>query len=361
MGLGAGALENLVRHPDPAFWRGKRVLLTGHTGFKGSWLATWLVRLGASVTGVALPPATAPNLFDLCDLDRRIDSRFCDLRDADALAQVVTDTAPEIVLHLAAQALVSAGYRDATGTFATNVMGTVNLLAALRERPEIRSIVVVTSDKVYAESDRRHRETNSLGGSDPYSASKAACELIVASWRVSYLTTGQIGLATARAGNVIGGGDWAEDRIIPDAIRAWQADEPLALRRPYAVRPWQHVLEPLAGYLVLAQHIWQRPSDSGAFNFAPRASDEFTVADLVDRARAVYGTGAEVICRSSEMAEIDCLRLDGRKAEKLLGVAPRWSAATAVDRTIAWYRGHARGTAADVLCARDIDAFEAEG
>lgn len=352
-------MEDLVTRPDPSFWRGKRVLLTGHTGFKGSWLATWLVRLGATVSGIALPPAGRPNLFELCGLERQIDSRCLDIRDEDALAAAVKDTDADIVLHLAAQALVSVGYRDPVGTFATNVMGTVNLLSALRHSPRTRSVVVVTTDKVYRTSDRPHRESDSLGASDPYSTSKAASELVVTSWQHSYFSSEQIGVATARAGNVIGGGDWAADRLIPDAVRAWQENQPLSLRRPDAIRPWQHVLEPLSGYLVLAQRIWQDPAMSGAYNFGPAPGDDVTVAALVQRAKSAFGSDAEITLRPTGMLETDRLQLDSEKAKAALGVAPLWLVDTAVERTMAWYREHARGVSAEHLCHRDIDAFEA--
>ena len=248
--------------PNAAFWRGKRVLLTGHTGFKGAWLALWLQRLGVEVTGIALAPATQPSLFGLLGLDRWMPGHTCDIRNAAELKSLVGAARPEIVLHLAAQTLVRVGYQQPQETFGTNVMGTVNLLDALRDVDSVRVVVAVTTDKVYQNREwpYPYREEDALGGHDPYSASKAAAELVIASYRVSFLGLAGVAVASARAGNVIGGGDWAADRLIPDAIRAWNANQPLQIRRPQAIRPWQHVLEPLAGYIKLAEQLWQQPS-----------------------------------------------------------------------------------------------------
>jgi CDP-glucose 4,6-dehydratase len=279
----------LGAQPDPAFWRGRRVLLTGHTGFKGAWLAFWLTRLGASVSGLALAPTTRPSLFDLLDLQRQCDHRTGDIRDEALVRRVVAETQPEIVLHLAAQALVRASYQDPLGTFSTNVMGTAHVLDALRQSPSTRVAVMVTTDKVYRNREWLwpYREDDPLGGHDPYSASKAACDIAVESWRLAFLREGAVAVASARAGNVIGGGDWSADRLLPDAARAWLAGRPLVIRRPQAVRPWQHVIEPLAGYLVLAQHLWQHPEAAGAYNFGPHPHEAAPVRDVIERARQV--------------------------------------------------------------------------
>jgi len=365
VGIGQGALEKVVTarsRPNEEFWRDKRVLLTGHTGFKGSWLSLWLQRLGANVTGVALPPATVPNLFTLAVAGARMDSRFCDIRDVQALASIVSAVSPEIALHLAAQPLVRAGYRDPIGTMASNVMGTAHLLEVLRGVGSVRAVVVVTTDKVYRADDgtRAHREDDPLGGHDPYSASKAASELVVATYRDAFLRDQGVAVATARAGNVIGGGDWSEDRLIPDAIRAWQADTTLEVRRPDAIRPWQHVLEPIAGYLVLAERIRRQPELAGAFNFGPAASEAATVREVVELAQAAYGGGhIHFAATRTGPHETGALRLDTSKGEALLGIVPRWSLAEAVSRTIAWYRAHREGSDPRALCLADIDAYDA--
>ena len=294
MAIGARAVEALVSGTSgAAFWRGKRVLLTGHTGFKGAWLALWLRQLGAEVTGLALE-AAAESLYRRADLDRRWStSRIVDLRDAAATAAAVRAARPQIVLHLAAQALVRASYRDPLATFATNTMGTAHLLDALRDLDDVCVAVVVTTDKVYRNNEwpYPYREDDALGGHDPYSASKAAAELVAASYRSAFLEAQQTAVATARAGNVIGGGDWSEDRLIPDAVRAWQSGSVLTIRRPQAIRPWQHVLDPLAGYLRLAERLWHAPNLAGAYNFGPRTDEAATVGTVVALARAAYGSG----------------------------------------------------------------------
>ena len=272
--------------PDRSFWRGKRVVLTGHTGFKGAWLALWLRRLGAEVTGIALA-ADEPSLYRLVDLETTIASRILDLRDAAAIATAVRAARPQVVFHLAAQALVRASYREPLATFATNTMGTAHLLDALRDAPDVRVAVVVTTDKVYLNREWAYpyREGDALGGHDPYSASKAAAELVAASYRSAFLQAQGVAVATARAGNVIGGGDWCEDRLIPDAVRAWSTGAVLRVRRPGAIRPWQHVLDPLAGYLRLAEKLWESPALANAYNFGPR-TDEAASVGTVHRARA---------------------------------------------------------------------------
>ncbi|MDO9006013.1 MAG: CDP-glucose 4,6-dehydratase [Aquabacterium sp.] len=356
-------MENMV-NPDPAaFWAGKRVLLTGHTGFKGGWLALWLQKLGAQVTGVALPPNTTPQLFELARIAAGMDSHLADIRDAAGLAAIVRQARPEIVLHLAAQPLVRASYRQPLETFSTNVMGTAHLLEALRGLDCVRVAVMVTTDKVYRNNEWcwPYREDDVLGGHDPYSASKAASEIVIASYRDAFLSAQGVAVASARAGNVIGGGDWSEDRLIPDAVRAWSAQQPLEVRRPMAIRPWQHVLEPLHGYLTLAQKLWDLPDLSGAYNLGPDTSEAATVQTVVELARVGFGQG-EVSYGdgSSGPHEAGWLALDVAKARTRLGVVPRWDLHESVSRTMAWYRHQLQpGTDTRALCERDIAAFEA--
>jgi CDP-glucose 4,6-dehydratase len=347
---------------DPAFWRGKRVLLTGHTGFKGAWLSVWLSRMGASVCGVSLPPATTPNLFALAHVGAGITDHCMDIRDAQALAQLVQQERPEIVLHLAAQALVRASYRDPLATFSTNVMGTAHVLEAIRCTDSVRVAVLVTTDKVYENRETFHayRETDGLGGHDPYSASKAASELLVASYRDAFLARQGVAVATARAGNVIGGGDWSQDRLIPDAVRAWQAGDVLTIRSPHAIRPWQHVLEPLAGYMVLAQALWQQPQLAGAYNFGPHAHESATVEQLLRIAQQTYTQGAvHYESQDEALHETALLTLETAKALHVLGVRPRWNLQESVTRTLRWYQQQASGVPAAELMAADIRAYEA--
>jgi CDP-glucose 4,6-dehydratase len=359
-------LQEAVAHrPRADFWRGKRVLLTGHTGFKGSWLALWLQRLGAQVSALALPPASAPNLFTAAGVAQACDGRFCDIRDAAATAKAVRQAEPQIVLHLAAQALVRASYRDPLCTFATNLMGTAHVLDALRGLDDVRAVVMVTTDKVYRQRDdhaptRPFREDDELGGHDPYSASKAASELVVDSYRAAFLGAQGVAVATARAGNVIGGGDWSEDRLIPDAVRAWQAGRVLSIRNPHAVRPWQHVLEPLSAYLRLTECLWDDPHKAGAYNFGPDSSGARTVGDVVTLAGQAYGHG-KWLDQSQQGAphEAGWLALDATRARTELGVAPRWPLDEAVRRTMDWHRRFAEGADARGLCDADIADFGA--
>ena len=345
---------------NATFWRGKRVVITGHTGFKGAWLALWLQRLGADVTGIALAPNTVPNLFELARIERGMTSHFCDVRNAGNLAEVMLTASPEIVFHLAAQALVHASYRDPLTTYATNVMGTANLLEALRGVDGIKVAVMVTTDKVYHnnEGPYPYRETDALGGRDPYSASKAASEIVIASYRDSYLRELAVAVATARAGNVVGGGDWSANRLIPDAVRAWQAAKPLTIRHPLAVRPWQHVLEPLSGYLTLAQKLWQQPELAGAYNFGPHTQQIATVREVIEQARSAFGRGEVVYDTTTTLHETGWLTLETAKVRKTLSINPQWSLAETLQRTVAWYRACQVGTDARSLCDADIAAYE---
>ena len=344
------------------FWNGKRVLITGHTGFKGGWLALWLHRLGAKVSGIALPPVTTPNLFELADVASCLDSRFCDIRDTGGMNALIRDISPEIVFHLAAQPLVRASYREPLETFASNVMGTAHVLDALRGLDAARVALMVTTDKVYQNLERPYpyREDDSLGGYDPYSASKAASEIVISSYRDSFLKEQGVAVGSARAGNVIGGGDWSEDRLIPDAVRAWQKDEVLEIRRPEAIRPWQHVLEPLYGYLSLAEQLWHRADLAGAYNFGPFTHEAATVRDLVELGRQVYGN-APVRYQdvSTGPHEAGWLALEIAKASTTLGVRPKWGLSESVVRTMTWYKAQAEGGNARDLCLAEIAQYEA--
>ena len=360
MGLRQSTLEGLV--VTNLFWRGKRVLLTGHTGFKGAWLTYWLNRLGAQVTGVSLPPVTEPNLFSLAKIDQRCKSHFCDITDRKKLHELIQRAQPEILFHLAAQSLVRPSYREPVSTFATNVMGTVNVLDALRDLDSIKAAVMITTDKVYHNHEWSwpYRESDVLGGHDPYSASKAASEIVIASYRDAFLRQQGVVVASARAGNVIGGGDWSADRLIPDAVRCWQSGQTLMIRRPHSVRPWQHVLEPLAGYLALAEQLCRRPEIAGAYNFGPESQESETVKHVIELALSFYGEGCVHYGDGSEGPhEAGCLALEIAKARNVLGYRPRWSLTEAVQRTFAWYRGQQQGERADILCEREIAEFEA--
>lgn len=345
---------------SPNFWRNKRVLLTGHSGFKGAWLALWLTKMGAKVTGISLPPVGNPSLFALTNIANKVESHFGDICEPAVTSNIVKDAQPEIVFHLAAQALVRAGYADPLATFSTNVMGTVNVLNAMRGVDSVRAVVMVTTDKVYEnlENVYPYRETDKLGGYDPYSASKAASEIIISSYRNSYLTDQGVAVASARAGNVIGGGDWSADRLIPDAVRAWDSVVPLEIRRPNAVRPWQHVLEPLNAYLVLAEKIYTNDAFAGAYNFGPQTYESSSVRKVIEMANKFYGCGRTVWGDGGEGPhEAGLLSLEISKAREVLGVTPRWDLTDAIERTMGWYQKQRSGVSALSLCEADIEVF----
>lgn len=337
--------------PASGFWRGRRVLLTGHTGFKGAWLALWLNELGAEVHGFALAPPSEPNLFELANVSAGIAADIrADLRDAGAVSDCLAGARPEIVLHLAAQSLVRPSYLEPVATFATNVMGTAHVLHAVRRANGVRAVVVVTTDKCYENRVRAHpcRETDPLGGHDPYSASKACAELLTACWRASFAAGDAAPrIATARAGNVIGAGDWASDRLLPDCIRAFSRREPVRLRNPHAVRPWQHVLEPLAGYLLLAERLCGADGANCArsWNFGPDSESDATVGHIAAEAARIWGNDAriEIAPDPLQLHEADTLRLDSSAARIQLGWRPRWPLARALETTVRGYRAHAAG------------------
>lgn len=351
----------ITHYPSPKFWQGKRILLTGHTGFKGSWLALWLTKLGAQVTGIALPPNSAPNLFQLAGVEAEMTSHYCDIRHAEQTATLIRQVKPEIVFHLAAQALVRESYADPLGTYSSNTMGTVHVLDALRNLEAVRVAIVVTTDKVYQPKENcyPYRETDTLGGHDPYSASKAASEIIIDSYRRAFLAKQGVSVASARAGNVIGGGDWSADRLIPDSIRAWQSKASLQIRQPESVRPWQHVLEPLHGYLCLAQHLWHGSAPPVSYNFGPLPHDAATVRDVINMARAAYGSGDIEWGGDHHDIEYEAnwLALETALAKKTLGVQPRWTLEESITRTLLWYRKQHEGQNARALCLEDLEAY----
>lgn len=343
---------------DSEFWRGRRVLVTGHTGFKGSWLSTWLVQLGSKVTGVALDPHTDPAMFNLLGLAEHMDSRIADIRDAAAIEEVVQDCQPEIIIHMAAQALVRESYSDPVGTFMTNVMGTTHLLEAARGAKNLGAVVVITSDKCYENREWvwGYRENDAMGGRDPYSASKGCAELVTASYRQSFGDDTPI--ASARAGNVIGGGDWSDDRLIPDMVRAIEANKVVQIRNPAAIRPWQHVMEPLAGYLLLAERLYTNGVQfADAWNFGPSVEDTQPVSALVERLSRNFESLEWQIDEGEHPHEARFLKLDISKAVSDLGYQPRISLDTALDWTAGWYQAYFDGRDMLAVTQQQIEDF----
>jgi CDP-glucose 4,6-dehydratase len=367
-----GALEDVVSETSQRtcglsarFWAHKRVFVTGHTGFKGAWTCLLLSDLGAVVRGYALEAPTKPSLFELADVSRRIDHQIGDVGEAGALERSIRDFSPEIIIHMAAQSLVRASYDDPVETYRTNVMGTVNLLDAIRRATTVRAVIVVTSDKCY---DNRewvwgYREVDALGGHDPYSSSKGCAELVTNAFRQSYFPphrfeTHGVAVASVRAGNVIGGGDWARDRLVPDAIRAFIAREPLAVRYPAAVRPWQHVLDPVAGYLLLAQRLLEAPSDfAEAWNFGPAGDGMHSVGEVAALLADLWGDGASWSHQeSTQPHEANVLKLDCSKAESRLNWRPVLSFENAMQLTVDWYRAHVDGASVERTTLAQIRA-----
>ena len=344
--------------------RGRRVLVTGHTGFKGSWLSLWLDRLGAHVYGLALDPPTTPAMYDACRLDAVVDSTIADVRDLSAVRRVLDCAQPEVVFHLAAQPIVRVSYDEPVATYETNVMGTINVLEAVRATSSVRAVVVVTSDKCYEnrEWNRSYHEGDPLGGHDPYSSSKACTEIAASAWARSFFgkRPGGPALATARAGNVIGGGDWGVDRLVPDAARALQAGLDLEVRNPTSVRPWQHVLEPLHGYLTLAEWLVDaEPGFEGAWNFGPEEASMLPVCDLADRFVGLWGSGGWVDVSGGEVLhEAKLLKLDSAKARAQLGWSPRLSLDDSLALTADWYRRFYDGEDVHALTLEQIDTYE---
>jgi CDP-glucose 4,6-dehydratase len=347
-------------------WQGRRVFLTGHTGFKGGWLALWLADRGAQVRGYALDPATNPSLFQAASVASVVEDIRGDIRDFPRLAASLIEFAPEVVFHLAAQPLVRRSYADPLGTYATNVMGTAHVFEAVRNSPSVRAVVCVTTDKCYENKEWvwPYRETDPLGGYDPYSSSKACAEILSASYRSSFFPADRlhehhVAVATARAGNVIGGGDWSDDRLIPDLIRGFESGQPVRIRRPKALRPWQHVLEPLRGYMMLAEQLLaQKEQFASAFNFGPGNDEMWTVEAIADRMAALWGNDAAWISEQEPgVHEAGVLRLDISKARAELGWQPRLSIETALKWTIDWFRACEKGAAMQNETQAQIAAY----
>jgi len=330
-----------------AFWAGRRVLVTGHTGFKGSWLCLWLERLGATVSGLALAPQTKPSLYELASPWPEQNHRTIDIRDPFAVLNAVREAMPQVIIHLAAQSLVRTSYRDPLATYATNVMGTLHVLLAARDVPGVEAVVVATTDKVYENdsSGVAFREQDRLGGKDPYSASKACAELLTLSFRESYLVGRRPAVATVRAGNVIGGGDWSEDRLVPDVVRAVSKGCKVVLRYPNAVRPWQHVLDPLAGYLVLAEQLIRNPTKMpAALNFGPDRGHWLTVAQVADIVgQALNRESGWELEPGKPLPEAATLTLSSDLAKRVLGWAPKLTMQETVSWTADWYKAHQSG------------------
>lgn len=324
------------------FWRGKRVFLTGHTGFKGSWLSLWLESLGSELTGFSLAPPTTPNLFEVANVARGMTSYISDIRDLSSLQKAMQEAKPEIVIHMAAQPLVRKSYLDPVETYATNVMGTVNLLESVRQTPSVKAVVVVTTDKCYENKEWPwgYRETEPMGGYDPYSSSKGCAELITAAYRRSFFQKHDIGVASARAGNVIGGGDWAEDRLVPDILKAFEENRAVSIRNPQSTRPWQHVLEPLSGYLTLAEHLYEQgQAFSEGWNFGPNDDDARPVQWIVEQLASNWGNGASwQLDMGQHPHEANYLKLDTSKAKVRLGWRPSWNLQTALQNITLWHR-----------------------
>ena len=347
----------------PAYWRDKRVLITGHTGFKGSWLSLWLNELNANVIGCALAPPPEKNLYTTAQVGSLIESHYLDIRDSPALIEFFREAAPKIVFHLAAQPLVLASYENPTETYETNVLGTLNVLEAIRATISVNAAVIITTDKCYEnqEHHRPYRETDRLGGHDPYSSSKACAEILVASYRKSFFSKAPdsgrtVRIATARAGNVIGGGDWAQDRLVPDAMRAIERGENFALRNPDSVRPWQHVLESLAGYLLLAERLNQGDDRfARGWNFGPDETDvrsvKWIAENIVDLSESQCAWTSDT---EAQLHEAEILKLDSSDAKAHLGWAPRWDITTTLQKVVEWYTEERRGGDPQLLCRNHI-------
>ncbi|MBB5347682.1 CDP-glucose 4,6-dehydratase [Desulfoprunum benzoelyticum] len=349
----------------PDFWKGKKVFLTGHTGFKGSWLTLWLQMLGAEVKGFALTPPTTPALFDEARIEQGMLSELGDIRDLQTITRSMISFNPDLLVHMAAQSLVRLSYRQPVETYSTNVMGSLHVLEAARQCPNLRVIVNVTTDKCYEnrEWEWGYREDEPMGGHDPYSNSKGCVELLTAAYRKSFFNNpDKAALSSVRAGNVIGGGDWAEDRLIPDILRAFEQKQPVVIRNPRAIRPWQHVLEPLGGYLVLAEHLWNHgQAFAQGWNFGPRDEDVRPVEWIMDHMVKTWGAGTSwKLDLEPQPHEALYLKLDISKAQARLHWSPTWNLGTALDRIVNWHRSWLRGENVQVCCLNEIKTYMAD-
>ena len=364
MGVEYCAVENLeILTMNREFWKDKKVFITGHTGFKGAWLSLWLQDCGAVLTGYALAPNTTPNLFETALVADGMKSVIGDIRNLEQLTKAMLDSSPDVVIHMAAQPLVRFSYRNPVDTYSTNVMGTVNLFEAVRKTDSVKSVVNVTTDKCYENKEWiwGYREDESMGGHDPYSNSKGCSELVTAAYRKSFFNSpGSAKIASGRAGNVIGGGDWAEDRLIPDILKSFVDNEPVVVRNPSATRPWQHVLEPLSGYLVLAERLYLDGDEyAEGWNFGPEDGDIKPVSSIIEYLVERWGAGASWIHDESEHPhEAQLLKLDISKAKKLLKWAPKWSIFTALDSIIEWHQAWLKGSDVKAITLKQIHKFE---
>ncbi|MEH6607783.1 MAG: CDP-glucose 4,6-dehydratase [Halioglobus sp.] len=344
----------------PAFWQGKKVYLTGHTGFKGGWLSIWLASLGAVVKGYSLAPSTSPNLFDIGDVGKCVESEIGDIRDYDSLFDSMQQFSPEIVFHMAAQPLVRLSYQQPLETYAVNVMGTANVLEAVRNCNSVKSIVIITTDKCYENNEWPwgYRESDPMGGVDPYSSSKGCAELVSASYRRSFLASMNIGVATTRAGNVVGGGDWADDRLIPDILRSFDAGMPVVIRNPKATRPWQHVLEPLSGYLTLAEELYLDPLEyAGPWNFGPNDQDVKPVDWILDKMTEFWPGSRWELDESPNPHEAGSLKLDISKAKAGLGWTPTWDLEYTLQSILQWHAAWKGKSDMHLFCVNEISKF----
>ena len=365
MVIWSGALEGLEM--NPAFWSGKKVFLTGHTGFKGSWLSLWLQSLGAEVTGFALKPPTHPSLFEVASVEKGMTSLYGDIRDKEAIQSAMLSANPDIVFHMAAQSLVRYSYLNPVETYATNVMGTVHLLEAVRKSSNVKAVINITTDKCYEnhEWDWGYRENEAMGGYDPYSNSKGCAELLTSAYRSSFFNSNDyanhgVAIASVRAGNVIGGGDWAQDRLIPDIIKAFTNKQPAIIRNPQAIRPWQHVMEPLIGYITLSEKLYENGvAFAEGWNFGPHDIDARPVEWIVDRLANLWGEGATWLSDDSKHPhEANYLKLDISKARNNLGWSPKLNLEQALEIIVEWYQAHARDENMRQLILNQIASYQ---
>ena len=348
---------------DQEFWKGKRVFLTGHTGFKGSWLSLWLYSLGAEVRGYALNPPTSPSLFREAKIDTIIDSQIADIRDQDTLHESMTGFNPDILIHMAAQPLVRYSYDAPIETYEVNVIGTAKVLEVARSCPNLRAIVNITTDKCYENDGRAegYKENDPMGGYDPYSSSKGCAELVASSYRRSFLQDQGIGIASVRAGNVIGGGDWADDRLIPDILRSFEKNKPVVIRNPKATRPWQHVLEPLSGYLILAQNLYKdQKKYAEGWNFGPNEKDVQPVDWILDKMISKWPNSSWELDNNSNPHEAGFLKLDISKAKSKLGWSPVWELSQTLERIVSWHQAWLNKDDMQAVCLTEIEEYMRE-